>query len=76
MWDASAHKTVHLNEQMRVELSFIAINALNHPMYGVISTSASSSCFGQRSNWQNTCNSMPGVSNNPRQIEMTGKFYF
>lgn len=76
MWDASAHKTIRVKEQMRFEFSFIAINALNHPMYGVISTTASSPCFGQRSNRENTCNSMPSVSNNPRQIEMSGKFYF
>ena len=76
MWDVSIHKTLPIRDQMRVELSLIAINALNHPMYGIISTTASSSCFGQRSNWQNTCSSMPSASNNPRQIEMSGKFYF
>jgi hypothetical protein len=75
-WDASAHKTVHVNEQMRLEFSFIAMNVLNHPMYGILSTSASSSCFGQLSNWQNTCGATPSVSNYPRQIEMSGKFYF
>jgi len=76
MWDVSAHKTVRINEQMRLEFSFIAINALNHPMYGIISTTSTSSCFAQRSNWQNTCNSTPSAANNPRQIEMSGKFYF
>jgi len=75
-WDASAHKTIRLKNDMRLEFSFIAINAANHPMYGIISTSPSSSCVGQLSNWENTCNAMPSVSNNPRQIELSGKFHF
>ena len=53
-------------EGMRVEFRLEALNAFNHPQFGAPNTSVNSGIFGQVTN----------QVNQPRQVQLTGKFYF
>jgi hypothetical protein len=53
-------------EGMHLELRIEALNAFNHPQFGAPNTTVGSSIFGQITN----------QANQPRQVQLTAKFYF
>jgi hypothetical protein len=64
-------KNFKITESMRAELRIDAFNALNHPRFGNIGTDPNSAYFGQLSG-----SSVLSAVNNPRQIQLSGKFFF
>jgi hypothetical protein len=65
--DASLIKNTSINERMKVQLRFEAINAFNHPLFAAPSTTIGSS-FGKITN--------TNQANYPRRIQMGAKFIF
>lgn len=64
--DASLIKNTSINERMKVQLRFEAINAFNHPLFAAPSTNIAS--FGKITN--------TNQANYPRRIQMGAKFIF
>jgi len=64
-------KNFNLTETFRFQLRFDATNLFNHPQFGNVGTSVTSTYFGRLSG-----TSSPTAVNNPRQIEIAGKIYF
>lgn len=66
-----ARKNFNFTETTRLEVRVDAFNALNHPRLGGIGTDPSSQYFGRLSG---SATLVP--VNNPRQVQLSGKFFF
>ena len=64
-------KNFNFTETLRFQLRFDATNLFNHPQFGNVGTTVTSTYFGRLSG-----TSSPTAVNNPRQIEVAGKIYF
>ncbi len=65
--DLSVFKQFRLGEVRQIELRFEAFNAFNHANFGAPAASVTNAAtFGQ----------ITSVVNDPRQLQMAGKFYF
>jgi hypothetical protein len=64
-------KSFPIADQTRLQLRIDAFNALNHPQFGNIDTTPGDAYFG----WVNGTTT-PNQVNQPRSIQMEGKFYF
>lgn len=65
--DAGVYKNIPIHDAMRLQLRFSAFNATNHPRFGAPNTNPGDPDFGQVK---------PTTVNQPRSVELGGKFYF
>lgn len=68
---AGVRKNFNFTDNVRFQIRFDATNLFNHPQFGGVGVDATNANFGKLSGA-----AVPTAVNNPRQIEIAGKFFF
>ena len=75
-FDASLSKRFTINERANLQLRMDAINLLNHPNWDYGGGGDSFSNDPTNVNWGTIQKGPQGPVNNPREIQLSGKFVF